>query len=189
MSSLWSQLDAAEMPVATWLVVIGITAVAAVTDWRSRRIPNALTFPSLLAALIYAAAAGGWGQLGGALGGMLLCAMPFVLLFLFAGGGAGDAKLMAAVGAWLAMPGALIALLAVLIAGGVLALGTMAWQRSYRNVWGNFLWILVSLKTAAAGRGAARRDYVLPTAESIHAMPYGVAIFVGCAAAGGVLLI
>jgi len=121
MSSLWSQLDAAEMPVATWLVVIGITAVAAVTDWRSRRIPNALTFPSLLAALIYAAAAGGWGQLGGALGGMLLCAMPFVLLFLFAGGGAGDAKLMAGVGAWLGLFHGGFALAAVALVGGLAA--------------------------------------------------------------------
>jgi len=174
-------------------VLICVLITAGITDVRTGKIFNWLTYPAILFGLAYWTALGllrdqppGFAQ---AMIGFLAAAVPFVVIVLGGGLGFGDAKLMAAVGAWLAMPGALIALLAVLIAGGVLALGTMAWQRSYRNVWGNFLWILVSLKTAAAGRGAARRDYVLPTAESIHAMPYGVAIFVGCAAAGGVLLI
>jgi len=187
MRELWPQLDATDLGLMPWAVVVGLTLIAAATDLRTRRIPNVLTFTGLLAGLIYAAAVGGWGHLGHALAGMLLCAMPFVLLFIFAGGGAGDAKLMAAVGAWLGLPLGLLALACVLIAGAVLAIGAMIWQRSYRGVWGNFLWILVSLKTAAAGRGAARRDYVLPAAESLHAMPYGIAIFVGCALAAGVM--
>jgi len=186
MNDLWHQLDAMNPVLTPWAVVLGITAVAAVTDWRSRRIPNLLTFPALLAGLVYAGVSG-WGVLGHAAAGMLVCAAPFVVLFGFAGGGAGDAKLMAAVGAWLGLPLGLLALACVLIAGAVLAIGAMIWQRSYRGVWGNFLWILVSLKTAAAGRGAARRDYVLPAAESLHAMPYGIAIFVGCALAAGVM--
>lgn len=188
MNDLWQQLDAAQLGLTPWAVVVGLTLVAAVTDLKTRRIPNALTFTGLLAGLVDAAFAG-WGALGLSLAGMLVCALPFVLLFVFAGGGAGDAKLMAAVGAWLGLPVGLFALACVLIAGAALALGVMCWGRSFRGVWGNFLWILMSFKTAAAGRGAARRAYVLPAAESLHAMPYGIAIFVGCAlAAGGVLI-
>ena len=47
----------------------------------------------------------------------LVVSLPFVLLFVFAGGGAGDAKLMGAVGAWLGLGSGIVALGSVCAAG------------------------------------------------------------------------
>ena len=84
--------------VIQWGIVIGASLIAAITDLHRRRIPNALTVPLLLFGLIKSTClAGGSGLLESA-GACFLLALPFVLLFIFAGGGAGDAKLMGAIG-------------------------------------------------------------------------------------------
>ncbi len=82
-----------------WAPLIGALAVAAVIDTRQRRIPNWLTFGLLAAGLgraaVFGAAAVGHAALGVLAGG----AIPLVLYSMSAIG-AGDVKLLAAVGAW-----------------------------------------------------------------------------------------
>ncbi len=87
-----------------WLVVILGGLTAAVTDIRERKVYNVVTYPLFLSGLIFhAAVSGGWGfaaSLGGALFGFLILLAP-----CFLGGiGAGDVKLLAAIGAWLCLP-------------------------------------------------------------------------------------
>ena len=85
-----------------WGVVIGTALAAAVCDLRTRRVPNLLTGPIVLAGLAWGIWVGGWAGLADSVAGCLLLAIPYVLLFVFAGGGAGDAKLMGAIGSrWL----------------------------------------------------------------------------------------
>jgi prepilin signal peptidase PulO-like enzyme (type II secretory pathway) len=84
-----------------WGVVFGTSLAAAIFDLRSKRIPNALTIPLLVAGLVWATWIGGLSGLGNAAAACFLLALPYVFLFLFAKGGAGDAKLMGAIGAWL----------------------------------------------------------------------------------------
>ena len=94
--------DMSNVTVVQWAVAAGAALTAAVIDVRQRRIPNALTLPLLVMGLLYALMYKG---LGGAAESMIACvavALPYVLLFAFAGGGAGDAKMMGAIGAWLA---------------------------------------------------------------------------------------
>lgn len=111
-----------------WVVVIVACAVAAITDIQSRRIPNALTIPLFFTGIIAAFAfRGSWGALESFIAAMLLMT-PYLLLFLFAGGGAGDAKLMAGIGAWLGLISGMAALLAVAITGVVMALW---WARKF----------------------------------------------------------
>ena len=100
-----------------WGVVIGASLVAAAFDLQTRRIPNALTMPLLLAGLIRAIWLGRLLGLADAAAACFLLAMPFVLLFVFAGGGAGDAKLMGAIGAWLGLAQGMRVLLCVAAAG------------------------------------------------------------------------
>lgn len=80
-------------------LVLGVVAVATTTDLRSRRIPNRLTLPAALAGLVLNATfSGGDGVLASASGWALGCAL-LLPLFLLRGLGAGDVKLVAALGA------------------------------------------------------------------------------------------
>jgi len=95
---------------------------AGALDWRYRRIPNWLTVPGLLAGIAVSTIAGGWAGakaslLGAGLGLLLL--LPFVVIKAL---GAGDWKLIGAIGACLGS-GRLIEVLigSVLVAGGMAA--------------------------------------------------------------------
>jgi prepilin peptidase CpaA len=109
-------------PVIEWTAIGAVSAIAAVCDLRTGRIPNALTLGALLAGLAFSAVDGaGWGLLTSLAG----CAVGLAVLlpiFAFGGMGGGDVKLLAALGAWLGPLGALRAALAASLAGGVLAL-------------------------------------------------------------------
>ena len=126
------------MPVER-LVVLGVVAVAAVLDVRSRRIPNFLTFGSALAALVYHLWAAGFHGLLFSLSGWCVGVGLLLPLFLLGGMGAGDVKLLGAVGSWLGPLGVLWAGLYAVLAGGILAL-VVATINGYtstalRNIW------------------------------------------------------
>ena len=103
-------------------VVTGVGLIACVTDLRSRRIPNVLTFGAAGAALVYAAVVSGWSGVGAAALGWLIGAVAVIVPFALGGLGAGDVKLLAAMGAWLGPLGALWLALYTGVAGGVMAL-------------------------------------------------------------------
>ena len=123
-------LPALTVPVWAAVAVVAITLIAADTDFRSRRIPNALTLTAILVALVAHAITGGVHGLAQAGLGMLVGGGILLPGWLMGWMGAGDVKLMAAVGAWLAWPASLTATLVSLIAGGVFALAVAAKHRS-----------------------------------------------------------
>jgi prepilin peptidase CpaA len=103
--------------------VLTASAWAVREDLLSHRIPNALTGPLLALGIVFQCASNGWTGLGDALAGAALglaMLMPFYVLRAM---GAGDVKLLAALGAWLGPHWTLIAGVNTLIAGGVLAIG------------------------------------------------------------------
>jgi prepilin peptidase CpaA len=83
------------------IVGLTIASLACVTDLRTRRIPNVLTFGAALAGLLYQFVSGGIDGLGHAALGWLVGAVIFILPFALGGLGGGDVKLLAALGAWL----------------------------------------------------------------------------------------
>jgi prepilin peptidase CpaA len=85
------------------MILVAVLA-AAVTDLWKFKIPNWLTLPLLLSGLIYQAFTGGTPGLAGSLAGVLLGFAVLLPFFLMGGMGAGDVKLMAAVGAWAGAP-------------------------------------------------------------------------------------
>lgn len=167
-----------------WLVAISACGVAAATDLRARRIPNLLTLPLAAAGFLYAGLTGGAAGLGGSLGAYALLMLPFVLMFMFAGGGAGDAKLMGGVGAWLGLGPALPVLACVLIAGGVVGVGYAAYRRQGLEVARNVRNVaMATAVSAAAGSPELLRAEAGHVRNQGLKMPYGVAILVGVVAA------
>jgi prepilin peptidase CpaA len=114
-------------------VLAAVVLVAAGIDWRSRKIPNWLTLPAMVAGLAINGLAG-IGFVPALLG--MLAALGVYFLFFAAGfRGAGDGKLMGAVGAFVGWPQIAIVMVLVALFGAVAALG-LAWRRGV-------LWMLV----------------------------------------------
>ena len=99
-----------------------LLSLACVSDLRTRRIPNVLTLSSAVAAVTFHFVAGGWPAAGWSLVGLFVGALLFFPMFALRGMGAGDVKLLAAVGAWLGPGQVVTAALATSIAGGVIAI-------------------------------------------------------------------
>jgi prepilin peptidase CpaA len=176
------------LPVLQWGAVLGASLVAAFTDLRSRRIPNVLTGTTLLAGLVGAVWVGGGAGLLDSLASTLLLAAPFILLFAFAHGGAGDAKLMGAIGAWLGIVQGVAVLLSVCLCGMLLAIAYAAFRGKLgavvANLSGTARGLLQPIFGVGTYRDAAR---LMPEPGEGLQMPYGLAIFTGTAlAAGGI---
>ncbi len=176
-----------------WGVVVAAAGVAAWTDIKNRRIPNALTGPLLLSGLVFSGVNCGWAGLGDSAAAMVVLSLPCVLLFLFAGGGAGDAKLMAAFGAWLGLINGLVALAAVSIAGIVVAIlhAVFAGQlkKTATNIGGIISHAMLFVLTGGRVSSAISMSGGAGDIRHMQKMPYGVSIFAGISiAAGGTLL-
>ena len=143
------------MNVPLWVAmpVIALVVLAARADVQTRKIPNAIVGPALLLGLATHFAIGGFTGLQSAFTGMLIAGAILMPGWLLRWMGAGDVKLMAAVGAWLAWPHAAIAVLASLAAGGVLALG---YAIRHRVLWPTLLgaaWLREGQKSVPSGVG------------------------------------
>jgi Flp pilus assembly protein protease CpaA len=124
----------------TWMTggAVVLCGIATWWDLRHRRIPNGLTLPALgIALCLHGATGAGPGLLlsaGGALAAGALLLPGYVMRFT----GAGDVKLLMAVGAFLSFPEALMAGLLALVLGGVLGLGSVRPDRQVRSLPGSW---------------------------------------------------
>ena len=90
-------------PLLLWIVPVLVSALAAAIDFRTGRIPNWLTFPTMAVALARASVLHGLAGFTQASLGLLLCGAVPWLLHRLSGGeaiGGGDVKLFAALGAF-----------------------------------------------------------------------------------------
>lgn len=176
---------------ATWqawcFAVLALSLLMVVeTDTRERRIPNVVVLGMLGAGValnVLGPANGGGGPFSrfpGALGwdgaalGILAGFALFLPLYLLRAMGAGDVKLMAALGGFAGPAEALNLALSILVMGGVLAIVRMVWRRKSRLVLGNVVSVLSGL---AAGAG---RQFD-PATQSADRMPYALAFAGGVA--------
>ena len=109
-----------------FVTMVGLyTAIAAVIDFRLHRIPNYVTVPGAILGLLYHAfMPNGWGVLTSLAGfavGFLLLLVPWLL----GGGGMGDVKLLAALGAWLGPTYMLVAFTVSIMMAAVMALSVL----------------------------------------------------------------
>lgn len=110
------------------VVLIAVLVTAIYTDLRASRIPNWLTFAAMGFGLaVHTYSAGIQGALF-SLAGLGLVFGPFFVLYVLGSIGAGDVKLMAAVGSIVGPYGAVSAAVLSVIVGGLYALGAMSYQ-------------------------------------------------------------
>jgi prepilin peptidase CpaA len=131
-------VDAVEGGAALALCLTGC-----VTDLRSRRIPNWLTFGGALCGLLFHLGVGGPSGAIASGEGWLVGALLFAPVFLVGGLGAGDIKLLGALGAWLGPGKALYMALFTGIAGGVMAIVVML-VRGYTRTMGRNLFLMAT---------------------------------------------
>jgi prepilin peptidase CpaA len=159
-------------PVSAVAVIIVVLAAAA-CDLRARRLPNALTLGGAGVALALHGAVNGWPALVQAVLGWVAGVALFLPLYLLGGMGAGDVKLLGAIGAWLGPTGALWTGIYGAIAGGLMAL-VVALSRGYagtalRNVRTILLtWFAAGVKPVdgmtLADNTSIRLPYAVPLA-------------------------
>lgn len=151
------------------------------TDWRARRIPNWLTIPSLIAGLAFNSYAYGWHGMVSSLEGAGLALALLLPVVMLRGLGAGDWKLMGAVGAFLG-PSAFLAVLTVsVLVAGVMAVVQMVRARRVRVTLRN----LVVLVHGFIVFGLRPNPNVsLDDPESLK-LPFGVAAAIATVLCGG----
>jgi prepilin peptidase CpaA len=97
-------------------------ALGSVFDVRSRRIPNFITMPAFLFGLALHLALGGWGQLFTSLAAGIICGLVFLIFYIAGGMGAGDVKLIMAVGCIAGFSHIAYLLVLTALSGGVMAI-------------------------------------------------------------------
>jgi prepilin peptidase CpaA len=156
-----------------WWPTLIVVCVATFTDLRSRRIPNWLVAPFMLAGIVVSSWLNGWHGAGQSMAGLGLGILLYGFLFWMGGMGAGDVKLAAAIGAWVGPGQLFFALLITAMAGGLMVL-----------CWAAFGGFLKDLFTGAGNlafgwrNSETRKDLVL-TNPLKRKMPYAPAIAIG----------
>lgn len=160
--------------IAWWPTLI-VVAVATFTDLRSRRIPNWLVLPFMLAGVVVSGWLHGWSGIGQSLAGLGLGALLFGILGWLGGMGMGDVKLVAAIGAWIGPAQLVTALVLTGITGGIMA---VCWA-----LCGGFLGDLFSgagdLVFGLKERGLRPHPELVLDNPLTRKMPYAPAIAIG----------
>ena len=157
------------------IIAVGFALIALGWDVATRRIPNMLTFGAALLALLVHAFIGGWAGVGLAATGWVAGVALFFPFFARGGMGAGDVKLLGAVGAWLGPISALWVALYSGIAGGLMGLLVAAFSgclvQAISNVWHLLMyWRMFGVKPAP--------EMTLSTHQGPR-LAYAVPIFAG----------
>ncbi len=158
-----------------WWPSVLVLSIATVTDLRSRRIPNWLVLPFLVAGLVAGAWTHGWHGLLTSLLGFTLGAVLFGVLCWMGGMGMGDVKLLAAIGAWIGPRQLLTAVVMISLIGGVLAL---VWMVT-KGIAGQVLSGAGELLATAPQRGLAPHAELNLANPRSRSMPYAPAIALG----------
>lgn len=159
------------------ILLVSLVAIAAVFDIRFRRIPNWLNLAALLLGLAANAYLAGLHGLGRSALGFAVGFGLYFPLFLLHARGAGDVKLLAAVGS-IAGPGNCFAIfLLAAVLGGALAVVLLIFKRRLGKTLWNVGWILKDLSQFKAPF-AANPELDVNSPEALR-LPHGAVIALG----------
>lgn len=153
---------------------VAILTLAAYIDWKEHRVPNWLTYSAWGLGLLFHGLNDGMAGLGGSLLGSAVGLATLIVPYALRGMGAGDVKLMAAVGAWVGASATIHAFLWIAVAGGAMGLYSIIRSRQMRerlSVMVNAGQNLFTLKPMDQGQTEQTPSRML--------LPYGVPIAIG----------
>lgn len=188
---------------ALWPTMI-VVCIATITDLRSRRIPNWIVLPFLALGIVISpwrsdwsgvrrghwlptgwsgffqsgwsgsSQGFGWHGLGQSCAGAGLAFLLFGILYWKFGMGAGDVKLAVAIGAWIGPQQLMYALLVTSLAGGILALGWIAYFKIFKT-------LVQGVGDLIFGRKRGMEDEAANSVAHLlkRSIPYAPAIAVG----------
>ena len=154
---------------------LAVAIAAAIMDVQQHRIPNWLTYPAIVAGVLLRSYLFGWWGLLTALGGCLLAGGIVFLFYAVRAMGAGDLKLLAAIGAIVGPRNVVPVLLATAVTGGVLAIFYAAYRGQMRATIAN---VGSVMRFHAWGGLQAHPELNLDNPVALR-MPYGLAIAAG----------
>ena len=146
-------------------ILLGIMlGVAVASDMRTRKIPNMLVISffviAAISSILISGIASTWTNIGS-----VLTAVAFVLpMYLLRAIGGGDFKLMIAVSPLLSWEGVIVMVLASLMWGSLIGIFSAITHGQLRHLSRNLVGIVMRVK---------------PKAETLHKIPYSVAILFG----------
>jgi prepilin peptidase CpaA len=163
-----------ESPSGLIAVLLFAVGVAAVIDLASHRIPNGLVLATALAGVVLQGWTGGLAGLLSAFAGGVLGLLIFLPFYIYKVMGAGDVKLIGAVGTFLGPQFTLLAAACILMAGGLIGIlvlvcrrGAVATATRYMQMLRYWARGIPTYLPPAAGEAAATR------------FPYAIAIATG----------
>jgi prepilin peptidase CpaA len=156
------------------VLLVALLVGAAAVDVREHRIPNALVFPGVAAALLLAHLPG--GSLSGSLAGIAVGLAMGLPLYWLSAMGAGDVKLLGMVGAFLGGADTFAATLVIFAVGGVLGLIAVARRRAFGQLGANLKQMTFGGLVNTMTSGGPVID---APSRSVGVQPYGVAIAAG----------
>ena len=151
-------------------------SIGSVHDVRERRIPNLVTGPAIAVALVLHSVLGGWRGLGDAAIAGLIAGGVFFVFFLAGGMGAGDVKLMAAVGCFAGLPSLFMLMISTVIVGAIFAIAVGFYNGRLREMLRN----VGALLQHHGARGLTPHPELnLSNARTLR-LPYALPIAAGC---------
>ena len=165
-------MDLNEIIIFLFLIIILLTA--SVNDIRFHKIPNWLTYPAVVSAIVYHTAVNGLAGFFFSIKGIGVGIAVMIIPYLMGGLGAGDAKLMGSVGGVLGPKNVFIAFLLSAIIGGLYAFTVLALHGCLKETISRY-WIMV--KTFFI----TKKFIYMPPSEAVEKLRlcYGLAISAG----------
>ena len=160
-------------PLAFQIILLLVTGTAAVFDVRFRRIPNWLVLTGLVLGLGLNTILFGWSGAKSSLGGLGLAFGIYFPLYLLRAMGAGDVKLMTAIGSMMGAANWLGIFVITLLLGGLMAVVLLLSRGKLMNSLWNIGFLLQRLASFQAPY--AREELDISSPRSIK-LPHGVAI-------------
>jgi len=159
-------------------LLCGLIAIAAAYDALFRRIPNWLTAAGIILGLaLNVFLRGVWPGLRFSLAGLIAAFAIYFVLYRLRAMGAGDVKLMAAIGSLVGWESWIAIFLITAVLGGFAALVLVTWRGRVKKTLWNVAFILSEMKS---GRPAyARREELDVRSPKGLGLPHGAVIAVG----------